>query len=237
VIREVAAELRAIARSSDDAAGYFPAVYFRVTTQIADSIEHGEFDDGARMNAFATDFASRYIGARNEEIPRPRCWQATWDVAGDRDLLIAQHILLGINAHVNYDLPQSVAAVARETGDLAGAHQDFNTVNTVLASVSVGVIRDLDRLSRWTAEAVALGGGRAFNFSLHAARAQAWNTAERLYDANDEQARAQVAELDDLVSVIAYLITRPPIVVAVLAWFARRLEQHDPRVVTAALLG
>jgi hypothetical protein len=237
MIREIAAELKAIARSSDDAAGYFPALYSRVTTQIADSIEQGEFDDGARMNAFATDFASRYIRARTKEIPRPRCWQATWDVAGDGNLLIVQHILLGINAHVNYDLPQSVVAVARETGDLDGAHKDFNTVNAVLASASVGVMRDLDRVSRWTTEAAALGGGRAFNFSLHAARTQAWNTAERLYTADDERTRAEDSELDELVSVIAYLITRPPLVVAVPAWFARRLEQHYPRAVTAALLG
>jgi hypothetical protein len=237
MIREVAAELRAIALSSDDGSGYFPALYFRVTTQIADSIERGEFDDGTRMNAFATDFASRYVRAREKEIPRPSCWQATWDVAGDRNLLIVQQLLLGINAHVNYDLPQSVAAVARETGDLDGAHKDFNTVNTVLASVSVGLMRDLDRLTRWTSEAVALGGGRVFNFSLDAARAQAWSAAERFYAANDEQARTEVAALDELVSVIAYLITRPPIVVAVPAWFVRRLEQHNPRIVTAALLG
>src|SRR5262245_14654213 len=126
MIREVAAELRAIAESSDDASGYFPALYFRVTTQIADSIDRGEFDDCPRMNVFATEFASRYIRAQKQEIPRPRCWQATWDVAGDGNRLIAQHLFLGINAHVNYDLPQSVAACARETGDLDGAHKDFN---------------------------------------------------------------------------------------------------------------
>ena len=42
VIRDTA-ELRTMAQSSDDAAGYFAAPYTRVITQIADSIELGEF--------------------------------------------------------------------------------------------------------------------------------------------------------------------------------------------------
>ncbi len=237
MIRETAAELRTIAQSSRDASGYFPALYSRVTTQIAVSIERGEFADGNRMNVFATDFASRYIRAWRREIPRPRCWQATWDVAGDRNLLIVQHLLLGINAHVNYDLPQSVATVARQTGDLAGAHEDFNAVNDILSATSVGVLRDLDGLSRWTSTVAALGGGRAFNFSLRRARAQAWSAAEHLYALDDAQQRTYVAELDWLVSVLAYLITRPPFPVPLFAALGRRLEQRHPQLVTGALLG
>ena len=141
------------------------------------------------MDVFATEFASRYTRAWRQEIPRPRCWQASWDVADDGNLLIVQHLLLGINAHVNYDLPQAAAAAARETGDLASVRKDFDAVNDVLAEVSVGVLDDLDRLSQWTSMVAALGGGRAFNFSLRAARAQAWGAAERLYALDEHQQR------------------------------------------------
>ena len=237
MIRETADELRSIAQSCADAAGYFPAMYSRVTNQIADSIGVHAFVAGDRMDAFATEFASRYTRAWRQEVPRPRCWQASWDVADDGNLLIVQHLLLGINAHVNYDLPQAAAAAARETGDLASVRKDFDTVNDVLASVSVGVLDDLDRLSQWTSMAAAVGGGRAFNFSLRAARAQAWGAAERLYSLDEHQQRAYLAELDELVSVLAYLITRPPIPVAVFAFVARFLEQRDPKRVIAGLLG
>ena len=236
MIRETADELRTIAQSCDDAAGYFPAMYSSVTTQIANSIDGNVFADGGRMNIFATEFATRYTRAWRREIPRPRCWQASWDVADNGNLLIAQQLLLGINAHVNYDLPQAAAEVARETGDLAGVRKDFDAVNDVLAQVSVGVLDELDRLSHWTSIVAALGGGRAFNFSLREARAQAWSAAERLYALDDHQQREYVAELDELVSVLAYLITRPPIPVAVFAFFARFLEQRDPKLVTAGLL-
>ncbi len=237
MIRETADELRTIAQSCSDAAGYFPAMYARVTTQIANSIDGHAFVDGNRMNVFATEFASRYTRAWRQEIPRPRCWQASWDVADDGNLLIVQQLLLGINAHVNYDLPQAVAEVARETGDLASVRKDFDAVNDVLAEVSVGVLGELDRLSHWTSMVAALGGGRAFNFSLRAARAQAWSASEQLYALDDHQQHEYVAELDELVSVLAYLITRPPIPVAVFAFFARFLEQRDPTLVTAGLLG
>ena len=59
--------------------------------------------------------------------------------------------------------------------------------------------------------------------------------AVRLLD--DHQQREYVADLDELVSVLAYLITRPPIPVAVFAFLARFLEQRDPKRVTAGLLG
>jgi hypothetical protein len=69
MIRETADELRTVAQSCDDAAGYFPDLYSRVTSHFADSIAAHEFTDGDRMNRFATEFASRYIRAWKREIP------------------------------------------------------------------------------------------------------------------------------------------------------------------------
>ena len=236
-IADTAAELRAIAREADDATGYFPALYSRVTARIAESIAAGRFDDGPRMERFATTFASYYVRAFRNDIPRPRCWQATWDVAGDGALLIVQHLLLGINAHVNHDLPLAVVDVARGAGGLASVHDDFLAVNAVLAETYNGVLRDLDRVSRWTNEAAALGGGRSFNFSLRVARDQAWDAAGRLFPLDADGSAAYAAELDRLVSVLAFLVTRPVFPLRLLVPLARRLEQRDPRTVTAALLG
>jgi hypothetical protein len=43
--------------------------------------------------------------------------------------------------------------------------------------------------------------------------------------------------LDRLVTVLAYLVTRPPAAARPLLFLARRLEESDPRTVTRALLG
>jgi len=237
VIEQTVAELRTIAVDADDASGYFPALYVGVTNAIAEGIRHDRFENGERMERFVDTFAGHYIRARKAEIPVARCWQATWDVASDPNLVIVQHLLLGINAHVNYDLAQAVVEVAQREGGLESVHDDFDTINDVLANTSVGVIRDLDLVSRWTNEAVWLGGGRFFNFALRVARSQAWGAAERLYALNDQARREYLSELDELVSVLAYLITRPAWPVGAAVWVARRFEQRDPRAVTRALLG
>jgi hypothetical protein len=235
-IEATAAELRSIARSATDATGYFAAMYAVVTGRIARSISAGEFVDGDRMDRFVSTFAGAYTRAARSPADRPRCWQASWNVAGDASLLIVQHLLLGINAHVNYDLALSVVDVADQTGDLASIRPDFDAVNAVLASTQRDVLGRLDRVSRWTNVAAGVGGGRAFNFSLDVARRQPWQAAERLYPLDAEGRDRYRQQLDQLVSVLAYLITRPSGFLRPALWLARRAEQHEPTVVVDALL-
>ena len=227
---DTVAALRRIALEATDATGCFPALYARVTTEIARSVAAGTFEDGERMARFATTFAGYYLKAFHREISRPACWQASWDVADDGRLLIVQHLLLGINAHVNHDLPLAVVEVE-------AARADFLAVNAVLASTYTVVLRDLDTVSRWTNEAARLGGGRLFNFSLRVARDQAWDASRRMLPLDAAGRRAYAAELDRLVTVLAYLVTRPTFPVSLLVPLARRLEQRDPVAVTRALLG
>ena len=148
---------------------------------------HREVDRGGQVRGrrahgpLRVHLRRRLPRAVRSPADRPRCWQASWDVAGDASLLIVQHLLLGINAHVNHDLALSVVEVADQTGDLAAIRPDFDAVNAVLASTQRDVLGRLDRVSRWTNVAAGVGGGRAFNFSLDVARRQAWQASERLY--------------------------------------------------------
>ena len=247
-IAKVAEELRELARAGDDAAGYFAAMYARVTSSIATSITQGQFEDEARMEHFATTFAAYYTRCLGPVLPAPEgrpgpgparsgCWRASFDVAGRDDLLIVQHLLIGMNAHINFDLPQATVDVARASGDLQSVKSDFDHINQILRSMTIVLLRDLDRVSHWANEAGALGGGRLFNFSLERARDQAWGAAQRLFAMPEADRPFEIAELDRLVSVLAYLVTEPSLPVKLLAQLARRLEEHDPKKVTAALLG
>jgi hypothetical protein len=237
VIADVAEELRELARSSVDASGYFCAMYARVTSNIATSIAQGRFEDGERMERFASIFAGYYTRGHGPAPVRPRCWQASFDVAGRGDMIILQHLLIGINAHVNHDLPQATVDVAQASGDLASVRGDFEAINDLLGSMTNDLLRDLDRVSRWSNEAGSLGGGRLFNFSLQRARDQAWSAAQRLYGMSETERAAEKAELDRLVSVLAYLISEPTLPGRLLVKLARRFEERDPKLVTAALLG
>lgn len=236
-IADAAAELDRIARTTADASGYFAALYARVTGRLAAAVARSEFEDNAGMERFASTFASYYLRAVPGGFGRPRCWQASWDVVTEPGFLIVQHLLLGINAHVNHDLALAVVDVADERGDLGSIRADFDGVNDVLAQTYGDVLHDLDRVSRWATEAATVGGGHAFNFSLRHARRQAWEAAGRLHPLDSDGRHAYAAELDRLVAVLAYLVTQPPAPVRPFLWFARRLEQRNPRAVVAALLG
>jgi hypothetical protein len=233
---EVAGELRSIARSATNALGYFPALYSHVTDRVDAGIAARMFDDGARMDRFISEFAGRYLDAFHDPATRARCWKACWDVADDSALLIVQHLLLGINAHVNYDLPQTVASIGSSSGDFDAVHRDFDAVNDILASTLSDVLRELDPVSRWTNTVASLGGGKLFNFSLRAARAQAWRAGTRLAGLDAAEQSDYVRELDDLTAALAYLVTRPGFPVSLVVPIARRLETRDPKAVTIALL-
>ena len=237
MIADTAKELRAMALAAGDASGYFPALYSRVTARIGASIEAGTFADGPGIDRFATRFASHYVTAADDHLRAARCWRACWDVADDQRLLIVQHLLLGINAHVNYDLSRAVVEIADERGDLLSIRHDFDVVNDVLADTYVDVVKDLDRMSRWVNSAARLGGGGAFNFSLKLARARAWQAASTMYPLSPGARRGYADELDRLVSVLAFLITRPSPGVRPLLSLARRLEEHDSTKVVRAMLG
>jgi hypothetical protein len=229
--------LRSAAREADDATGFFAAMYARVTDRVQMAITDGRFGDGERMARFTRTFADWYLGPRDGSRARPACWKAADDVGGDRGLLIVQHLLLGINAHVNHDLPQMVVELADGEASLEVLRPDFDAINDILAETQPDILRDLGRVSGWTQLAVSRGGGRVFNFSLGRARAQAWQSAERIHRLDDTARTSEVAELDRLVSVLALLITRPSAPVSWLLPIPRLLEQDDPRVVTSRLLG
>jgi hypothetical protein len=229
-------DLRAVASTSADASGYFPAMYARVTERVERAAADGRVGDGERMEAFARVFAGRYLDAVGGGHV-PGCWQAAADAAHDDSLLISQHLLVGINAHVNHDLPLTVVGLADETGDLASLRPGFDAINDILAETYPELVHDVGRVAGWMAAASARGGGWVFNFSLRTARDVAWLNAERLHALPAAERPAAIADLDALVRVLAYLVTRPPWPVSWAVPLLRGLEPDEPRDVTEALLG
>ena len=104
--------------------GYFAALYERVTTNIRRALIAGNvFQDNARMERLDVIFANRFMAAWDAHTSgrRPsRSWQAAflrcWTRPGD-----LQHLLLGMNAHINLDLGIAAATVAHTPAELAGA--------------------------------------------------------------------------------------------------------------------
>ncbi len=99
----------------DDARRFFHATYLRTTEAIADEIDRGGFVDGAWVSRWDLAFASLYLDALDadrlgEAVSGP--WRIAFNTTREQpDLPPLRHVLFGLNAHINYDLPQALLAV------------------------------------------------------------------------------------------------------------------------------
>jgi hypothetical protein len=102
--------------AAGDARRFFHATYMRTTQAVADEIARGGFADGDWVRRWDLAFAELYVdaalGADLAGQPIPGPWRVAFDAAASRPgAPPLQHVLFGINAHINYDLPQALLAV------------------------------------------------------------------------------------------------------------------------------
>lgn len=101
--------------ASRDARRFFLGVYRRTTAAVGEAIARGGFADAAWTERWDLAFADLYLDALREwdrtgSAPGP--WQVAFHAAVDGPRIPPRrHLLLGMNAHINYDLPQALLAV------------------------------------------------------------------------------------------------------------------------------
>lgn len=245
-IDEVLARLDAIvdrALVDRDRLGFFAVLYRTVTAAVKDGIAAGRFEDGPRMERLDVVFANRYLEAfhsqRNGGTPSA-CWCAAFAAGQSRRAVILQHLLLGMNAHINLDLAIAAAEVC-PGASIAGLERDFNEINAVLASLETGIERQVCALSPWIdrLDHIHPTAGRVVaNFSIDRARAHSWNVAQRLAPLSAEDRAAEIARIDDNVALLAELIERPiGFLINVNLILVRLRETWDTRKVIRTLRG
>jgi len=165
--------------------GYFAALYRRVTAEVKGRIEKGRFHDSDRMEHLDVVFANRYLAAYNNfrrGWPTTRSWAIAFRKADDPDLIVLQHLLLGMNAHINLDLGISAAEIA-EYESTVGFEDDFNQINDVLFDLVDEIQETLGVTSTFLRVADKLGGRLDEHLCGHAlawARGNAWEKAQRI---------------------------------------------------------
>lgn len=170
--------------------GYFACLYRKVTQKVKEGIAKGIFQDGLRMERLDVAFANRFFEALDGwQTPGQRpsdSWKTAFEAAERRRPLILQHLMLGINAHINLDL--GIAAVEVMKGqDLDGIHEDFNTINEVIGSLTYEVFHEIDRMSPLMSFLGFHANRRntfLVQFSVGNARDGAWCFAESLSEKN-----------------------------------------------------
>jgi len=113
VVRRMEAGLLDLA--PNDARRHFHQTYLRTTLAVAEEIDRGGFLDADWLSQWDVAFAELYLDALDAELrgdPLPGPWRTAFTTARERpELPPLRHVLLGMNAHINFDLPQSLIAV------------------------------------------------------------------------------------------------------------------------------
>lgn len=222
--------------------GYFAALYRRVTQAVKDGIAKGQFDNGPLMERLDVNFASRYLGAfeqfRSGQQPT-LSWQIAFRAASWWRPLVVEHLLAGINAHINLDL--GVAAAATSPGDqLPSLQADFNQINGVLAGLVGTVEKEMAEISPLLGllEKLSLKTDTVIiNFSLDKAREFAWDHAVKMAAMSPAELQAAIQQLDPEVAELGRLVVSPPWLIRIQLFPVRLFESSNVRRVLDLLAG
>jgi hypothetical protein len=118
----------------------FLGTYQRTTAAVGKAVDGGAFEDPDWVARWDVAFAELYLVALDAHLGSgtpSRPWRLAFDAPADLPAL--RHVLLGINAHVNYDLPQALLAVISDhdftdTALMDRRRADHERIDGVLAS-------------------------------------------------------------------------------------------------------
>lgn len=194
--------------------GFFAALYRKVTISVKEGIADGVFEDGPRMEQLDVIFASRYIDAfrahqQGKEVTLS--WLEAFNLAERWWPIVLQHLLIGMNAHINLDLGIAAAEVMKGK-DIQDLKNDFDHINAVLAALVEEVESNLATI--WPTFRKLLKWANGFedfliNFGMKEARDGAWKFAVELSKEESTHFDAAIEARDKSVAEIGEMVTSP----------------------------
>ena len=194
--------------------GIFAYVYRRTTAQVKQAIIGKQFGDNARMEKMDVAFANLYLIAYQDFRQKKGC-SAAWQTAFNADksrVTIIQHIMLGMNAHINLDL--GVAAATFDPGSsMQALEDDFMKVNQILNGLVNEMQEKVARVSRLMRVLDWMGKNTdelIINFSMVKAREQAWQFACHLALLDPDIQQSVIQKKSSRISAFGQLLINPP---------------------------
>ena len=234
-IREVITELDKIiewSKLQQSRIGYFTSLYRNMTIAVQQGIANKAFDDGERLERLDVTFANRYLEAWEAYTNKQKCsaaWSKAFDLCNTNNLVVLQHLVLGINTHINLDL--AIAAAETCSGEkIYELQNDFEKINVVIAAQSQIMqntlckiwfpLRLLTKISNHRQDAV-------INFSIGQARKASWASAVALALVQGEAHDNYITMMDNTVVKIADRITKPPFFTGLLLKLILMMESKN----------
>jgi hypothetical protein len=200
---------RMLRRDGCDHKGLFLANYIVVTEAYAkvarsrDGRRHSDyFDDPVWLAREDSLFARQYFAAREwwaKPSTRDRvdpAWRVAFRAADERSMTGLGDLILGINAHVNNDMPFMIAATGTRDDDGNSHKKDHDLFNRNLSGTFNDVLEDVARRYDPAAN-VDLPGTELDKTAIYQLlalwREGVWRNAERLEAADTDAERKRVA--------------------------------------------
>lgn len=199
--------LKEQSRIADDTASscshnaVFARAYLRMTQLYGFTREiPSYYQDVAYFNhvdaVFARYYTEAYDGWKSgSRSAVPQSWLVAFDTAENELVSASGDLLLGMNAHINRDLPYVMAAVGLVAPDGSSRKADYDTVEAWLYEATVPLIAELaarfDPSMDDAGDPFALSNWTLFQL-VSTWRENAWRNAEALVSAPTPAARALV---------------------------------------------
>lgn len=219
---------------------YFTVLYHKVTVQIKAAIDDKKFEDNPRMEALDVIFANRYLEAytqfKNGETPS-ECWLVAFQAADWYWPIVLQHLLLGMNAHINLDL--GIAAAEISPGyDIIKLKKDFDHINKILGDMIEGVQSDINKVSPIIGLLDAVAGKfdeRLADWGINIARDGAWLFAENYALASATEKETLFKKRDASIAWLGRDLRKPGFIFGLFAKFVRLFETSSVKKVVRVL--
>lgn len=199
-VLEVMTEQLRVFQQNRDHRVVFHRVYLLMTKEMQRRLSSGVFLDPAWLERVVVGFAQYYFHAMEayeEGQTCPPAWELAFRQASEKQGFVLQDAILGINAHINSDLPMVMQKLLTEDNAWPDARKmlhrrkDHEQINNVLASI---IDQVQDELSYYYARFIRVidyvMGRKDESISslvLSHSRTTVWNNAELLLDATDEE--------------------------------------------------
>jgi hypothetical protein len=193
--------------AASDRRAIFLGCYALMTRNMLAAISQGEFEDNAWVSTLLSHFADYYFKALQayDSMPdeAPVVWRFAFDAAHRPNVHVLRNLLLGINAHISFDLVFALSDMLQsEWSKLAlegrqSRYRDFCLVNKVISdtidSVQDQIVDRYEPMMEVVDKALGPLDEWMTEWMIRDWREQVWSHATQLVEALDEAQRQTLA--------------------------------------------
>jgi hypothetical protein len=189
----------------NDKRALFLRCYCIMTEKMFRALDEKRFIDQEWVERLLLQFSDYYFDALacfdcGERVPK--VWRVAHEAASQKKLQVLQHLFLGINAHINYDLVLTLYELLKDEWKTLSEegrqtrYQDHSMVNTIIRETIDQVQDEVVEVDTPWMDFIDKAMGRLderlFGNLISAWRKEVWKNTLLLIDCKDEKERADL---------------------------------------------